>query len=318
MHIRVVTPAARGSRSGNRATAQRWARLLRAGGHRVDVTVAYDGEPVDTMIVLHAWRSAEAASRFREGYPDRPLVVALTGTDLYRFQQEDPQTTHGTMAVADRLVAIHEAADRDIPAGFRDKLRIIIQSALPPPGGHRPVRRECRALVIGHLREEKDPLRPALAARQLPGESRLMVHHYGLAPDETWARAARDEMAINPRYRWHGEVSHWRVRRALASAHLVIHPSRMEGGANAVGEAIVTGVPVLASTIPGNTGLLGEDYPGYFPVEDTAALSEQIQRAERDQGFYARLAEHCRARAPLFAPEREAADWLALMRELTR
>jgi putative glycosyltransferase (TIGR04348 family) len=313
MRIRMITPAARGSRSGNRATAERWARFLRAGGHRVAIATDYADEPADAMVALHAWRSADAVERFRQRYPDRPLVVALTGTDLYRFQHSDPETTHGAMAAADRLVAIHEAAADDIPERFRAKLAVIIQSATPPAEPHRPVKREFRALVIGHLRDVKDPFRPALAAAELPPDARLVVHHYGLAPDEAWAQAAHQQMAANPRYRWHGEVPHWRVRRALGRAHLLVHPSLMEGGANAVGEAIVAGVPVLASAVPGNVGLLGRDYPGTFPVQDTAALTALMQRAESEPAFYAELARRCGERAPLFAPEREAAAWRELV-----
>ncbi|MFW5910075.1 MAG: TIGR04348 family glycosyltransferase, partial [Thiohalospira sp.] len=100
MRIRMITPAAPGSRSGNRATAERWARFLRAGGHRVDIATDYEAEPADAMVALHAWRSAGAAARFRDRHPARPLVVALTGTDLYRFQESDPDTTHRTMGLA--------------------------------------------------------------------------------------------------------------------------------------------------------------------------------------------------------------------------
>ena len=43
MRICLVTPAPRGSRAGNRASANRWATLLRHLGHKVTVT----GEPLD-------------------------------------------------------------------------------------------------------------------------------------------------------------------------------------------------------------------------------------------------------------------------------
>ncbi|HKJ71538.1 MAG TPA: selenoneine biosynthesis selenosugar synthase SenB [Gammaproteobacteria bacterium] len=317
MRIRLITPAARGSRSGNRATAERWASFLRAGGHRVDIAVDYGGEPADAMIALHAWRSAAAAERFRQQYPDRPLVVALTGTDLYRFQHSDPAPTHRTMALADRLVGLHEAVADDVPERFRDRLVVIIQSATPPPGPRRPVRGELRALVVGHLREEKDPFVPARAAGLLPADSRLAIHHYGRAPEPEWARAAAAEMAASPRYHWHGEVPRWRVRRALGRAHLLIHPSLMEGGANAVGEAIAAGMPVLASAIPGNIGLLGRDYPGTFPPGDTQALAALLQRFENDPRCAEALARRCAERAPLFAPEREAAAWRRLVSDLT-
>ena len=55
-------------------------------------------------------------------------------------------------------------------------------------------------LVIGHLRDEKDPLRAAEASRSLPESSRIRVVHLGRAHDEAWADRARAEMDRNPRY----------------------------------------------------------------------------------------------------------------------
>jgi glycosyltransferase involved in cell wall biosynthesis len=84
-----------------------------------------------------------------------------------------------------------------------------------------------------------------------------------------------------------------------------------------VGEALAAGVPVIASRIPGNIGMLGRDYAGYYPVEDTAALARLLARAERDRDYLARLAAQCRARRPLVAPAREKAGLAALLKELS-
>ena len=315
MRIRLITPAPPRSRAGNRATAARWAAILRDLGHRVDVSVTYGGEPADLMVALHAWRSAEAIARFATEYPDHPLVVALTGTDAYRFILSDPEPTLRSIALADRLVGLHDLIAETVPAEHRAKVRVIYQSAVPV--AHRaPPTRVFRVCVAGHLREEKDPLRPAYAVRDLPGSSRLRVDHYGGAHTPDWAAAAAAEMAINPRYRWHGEIPHHRVRQVYARSHLLALPSRMEGGANVVSEAVVAGLPVVASRIPGSIGLLGVDYPGYYPVEDTTGLREMLLRAEADAAFYARLAAGCAARRALFTPERERAGWQSLLEEL--
>jgi glycosyltransferase involved in cell wall biosynthesis len=93
--------------------------------------------------------------------------------------------------------------------------------------------------------------------------------------------------------------------------------SIMEGGANVVSEALVAGVPVLASKIDGSVGLLGRDYPGYFPLGDTEALSALLHRAETDPAFQADLRRHCAAHAPLFEPAREQRSWHDALRELT-
>jgi putative glycosyltransferase (TIGR04348 family) len=315
MRIRLVTPASPRSRTGNRATAARWAAILRRLGHRVDVSVDYAGEPADLMLALHAWRSADAIARFAEDRPGRPLLVALTGTDAYRFIHSHPETTLRSIALADRLIGLHAKIAEVLPPAQRDKVRVIYQSALPLQR-RAPVKRQFRVCVAGHLREEKDPLRPAYAVRDLPEASRLAVYQYGKAHTDEWAEAARAEMALNPRYRWLGEVSHAQLRRAYASAHLLALPSRMEGGANVISEAVCAGLPVVASRIDGSVGLLGEDYPGYYPVADTDALRDLLLRAESDTAFYRRLEAACAARRGLFDPAREVEAWRRLLGEL--
>jgi glycosyltransferase involved in cell wall biosynthesis len=123
-------------------------------------------------------------------------------------------------------------------------------------------------------------------------------------------------MAANPRYVWLGDLPPARVRRLMARARLMVLSSHMEGGANVVSEAVVSGLPILASRIDGSVGLLGEAHPGYFPVSDTVALGRLMRRAETDPEFLAGLAAHGAARAALFQPERESALVGALMAEL--
>lgn len=269
------------------------------------------------MIALHAWRSAAGIAAFRKRFPDRPLVVALTGTDIYRFQETDPEATLGSMALADVLVGLHDLVGDAIPARFRQKLRVIHQSVPPQARRLPPLRGVFEALVIGHLRAEKDPLRAARAARALPATSRIRIVHLGMAHDADWEDAARAEMAVNRRYVWRGEVAGWAVRRALARAPLMVLSSVMEGGANVVSEALAAGVPVIASRIAGSVGLLGADYPGYFPVGDTAALATLLHRAETDPGFLDDLRARCAARAALFDPARERAAWRDLLAEFS-
>lgn len=317
MKISLITPAHKQTRTGNRTTALRWAGLLRQLGHRVQIVTAYEGAPADLMIALHAWRSADSVRVWRASHPGKPLILCLSGTDIYRFQQSHPAVTHGSMAAADLLVGLHELVAEAIPPDMRGKLRIIHQSAPTLLRRLPPLRDAFEVLVIGHLREEKDPLRTACAARALPTGSRVRVVHLGMAHDAHWSEAARSEMAENPRYHWRGEVPGWAVRRALARAPLMVLSSVMEGGANVISEAVAVGVPVLASAIPGCIGLLGSDYPGYFPAQDTQALTALLHRAETDPAFLDALRRHCAARAPLFDPARERQAWADTLAQLS-
>jgi putative glycosyltransferase (TIGR04348 family) len=316
MQISLITPAGKQSKSGNRTTAVRWARILRDLGHQVTIDTAYHDEPADMMVALHAWRTADASHRFRELYPRRPLVVALTGTDINEYIFKDPAPTLKSMEIANRLVCLHDGAVDATPKKYRAKLDVIYQSAPPLTHPRQPSKRHFDVCVIGHLREVKDPLRAAYAVRSLPAGSRLRVSHLGMAHTPAWAEKARDEEAKNGRFVWQGEVPFWRVRREFIKTHAMVISSLTEGGANVVSEAMVAGVPVIASDIPGNTGLLGAGYPGVYPVKDTKALRTMLLRAENEPEFLDGLTRRCLARAPMFRPEHELKSWRAVLRAL--
>lgn len=319
LRLTLITPAAQGSRAGNRATATRWAALLRQAGHRVTIRhvdqTPEAGPAPDALLALHAWRSHAAIQAWRQAFPQTPLVVVLTGTDVYRFQYSHARQVYDSLDQADALIGLHDCLHESLPSRYHTRLHIVHQSARPlPPGAPVSGTRHFHVLVAGHLREEKDSLRAACAVRDLPEESRLRVVQLGGAHSEGWAEAARKEMAINPRYRWLGDRPHWQVRQWMARANVMVISSRMEGGANVVSEACVARLPVIASDIPGNRGLLGERYAGYYPVSDTDALRDGLLKAERQPQWLAQLAQQVSRRAPLFAPQEELAG---LLRALT-
>jgi putative glycosyltransferase (TIGR04348 family) len=316
MKISLVTPAGRQSRAGNRTTAVRWARILRDLGHRVDVSLEDDGQGADMMVAVHAWRSAPSIEAFAEAHPDRPLVVLLAGTDIYGFQHSHPEETLASLDRATAIVCLHDLVHRAIPRRHAKKLSVIYQSSPPLPKPRAPARRHFEVCVVGHLRAEKDSLRAAYAARLMPEESRLKVVHLGQAHTKDWARDARAEMKRNPRYDWRDEVPGWQVRRQFGRSHAMVISSVMEGGANVVSEAITAGLPVLASDIDGNIGLLGKDYGGYYRVEDEKALAALLHRAETDPDFLRGLARQIRKLQPRFRPAREIAAWRKLLKDL--
>lgn len=294
----------------------RWARILRRLGHRVTIAPDYTDAPADAMVAIHAWRSAEAIRRFKERYPDRPLILQLSGTDIYQYIDEDPEPTLRSMEIADGLVALNGLAWRKVPRPLRRKLRVIFQSVPKPAARPQPGRGRIDVAVIGHLRDVKDPLRAAEAARRLPADSRIRIVQIGRAYTPEWAARAKAEMAANPRYVWRDDVPRAAVQRLLLASHAMVLSSKSEGGANVISEAVVAGVPILASRMDGNVGLLGADYPGYFPVGDTEALARLLRRIETEPKFVARLRRAIARRAPLFRPEREIAAWRKLLAEV--
>lgn len=304
MRIALITPYGRQHRNGNWHTAARWARFLREAGHDVRVQVTWDGRDADLMLALHARRSFASIQGFAERFPSRPLLLALTGTDLYRDIHEDSNAQHA-LELAHRLIVLQDQGPEELPPRIAAKTRVIYQSAPDIP--RRAAASDAfHVLVVGHLRAEKDPFRPALATAYLPEQSRARVTHFGAALSAEMADTAALAQSKLPRWQWRGEVPHKTVLKHLGTAHLMVISSVLEGGANVVCEALAADVPVLASRMPGNIGMLGEHYPGYFPVGDERQLARLISLAETDPGFYTDLVRHGRARRSLMRPEQEA------------
>jgi glycosyltransferase involved in cell wall biosynthesis len=173
-------------------------------------------------------------------------------------------------------------------------------------------RKRFEVILVGHMRAEKDPLTPMRALQHLPADSPVRLVHIGEALDGMYAHAAQALQASTPRYRWLGARTHGETRRRIGEARAMVISSVMEGGANVIVEAVTAGVPVIASHIPGNVGMLGASYDGYFAVGDDTALARLLDRIGRDAAFLAHLRSQCAARAPLFDPEREAAAVMRL------
>ena len=332
MRIGIVTPAPPGSRYGNRITALRWAKILRRLGNRVSILQTYDGKPYDLLVALHARRSHRSIIDFRSQNPEGPIIVALTGTDLYR----DIRSNHlarKSLEIATRIVVLQPKAIEELQPSLRDKTKVIHQSvedrsrlavtrgrsAKTKASKHEVSERSNGSFdvcVIGHLRTVKDPFRTAMAARSLPDSSRLRVLQVGGAMTAAMANRACKEMNTNKRYRWLGEQPRSRVRSILEKSRLCVLSSRMEGGANVLSEAIVAAVPILASRIDGNVGILGTHYPGLFDVGDTEQLARLLVRAETHQEYLVELRDRCKKLIPLFDCTREEQAWANLINEL--
>ena len=301
--ISIVTPARAGTRNGNRHTAGRWAAFLRGAGHRVAIRTQWDGEPCDLLLALHAYRSHASIAGFRKRHPDRPVVVTLTGTDLYRDLPRHREARQ-SLRIADRLIVLQEDALRLLDSNSRKKARVVHQSA-DPSTRHSPPRDRFRVAVVGHLRQEKDPFRTALALAHVKGDIDVVQIGDALSPE--YSRQAKALMRRDHRYRWVGGRTHPQTMKWIAHSHVLVVSSAMEGGANVISEAARIGTPVLASRMSGNIGMLGRGYPGYFPLFDERRLARLIARLREDPDFRRRLKRALAARMHLFTPTAERA-----------
>jgi putative glycosyltransferase (TIGR04348 family) len=303
-NIVIVTPALADANNGNWQTARRWARML-GSAYRVRLAARWDAGDEALLIALHARRSAASVAAWRTAHPARPLLLVLTGTDLYRDIATDADA-QASLQRADALVVLNELGAQELPPSLRHKCHVVLQSARARRALNKPTR-HLRALMVGHLRDEKDPRTYFRAARRLGHRPDILLDHAGNALDPALGAEAQALAATHPAYRWLGGISHAEARRRIQAAHVLVHPSRMEGGAHVVIEALRSGTPVLASRIAGNLGLLGANYAGCFDPGDDAALAAWLERLRDDPDMLAALRAQATARAPLFAPEAEHA-----------
>ena len=171
-------------------------------------------------------------------------------------------------------------------------------------------------VVAGHLRPVKDPFRAAQAVRNLPDDSRLCITHLGAALSAGMKQRADLEMRRNSRYRWLGDVPHWRSRQLIARGRALVLSSKMEGGASVIAEAIVNRTPVIASDVSGNRGMLGDEYPGFFPCGDTLALRAMLLRVEHEAVFRKELQRQMKARTRNHWAATEQRNWRKLIAEI--
>jgi putative glycosyltransferase (TIGR04348 family) len=306
-------------------TALRWQGFLEELGYSVEVTESWSKDDTGLLIALHAYRSHQSIVAFKKKYPKRPIVLVLTGTDLYRDMENHNEVIQ-SMEMADQLVILQSCAVDLIPADLRYKVQVIYQSVdvdididIDIGNGNRDsaTKDDFVVSIIGHLREEKDPFCIVRSLPLLPSNSKITVKHLGQAMNLQMKDQATHFSATIDRYQWLGELSHTDALKVLSQSRLMVISSRMEGGAHVVSEAIALGIPVIASDIPGNRGLLGEDYPGYYPVADENALTALLYRAEKLPPFYASLQKRIILRRELINPANEKQSIQAMVNALT-
>jgi putative glycosyltransferase (TIGR04348 family) len=316
--ICIISPALAAANNGNWQTAKRWQQMLSTDYH-VEIMLQWDGSQgsraYDAMLALHARRSADSIAQWAAKFPDKLIVLALTGTDLYRDIAVDPLAQQ-SLKLAHRLIVLQDMGPKSLPAEFQSKCQVIFQST-PRRQSVPKTSKKLRALMVGHLRSEKSPETYFAAARALAQRSDtavdILLDHIGAPLDAELGNQARQLATEVPTYRYLGEQTHAQTRARIARVHVLVHPSRMEGGAHVVMEAVMSGTPVLASRIDGNVGMLGADYDGYFPWGDAQALANLLLRCKKEPQFLDHLNKQCALRSPLFEPRAEQAALLQIV-----
>lgn len=312
--IGITLPPNHGVGTGNLRTAQRWIRILSDLGHEVRLFASSDDLDCEILLALNAVKSFETLSRFHKQNPEGRVIVAVTGTDLNRSASGEWRAATDW---ADRVIVLQEKAYQALDPRIRAKTVVMNQSVTLPAGlGKKSKQEGFQVVVVGHLRDEKDPMLAGMAARLLDDDSRVRILQAGAILEEKYRTEVMDEQAMNPRYQWLGELPRRETLELIVNSQLMVLSSISEGGPAVIGESVMAGTPILASKIDGVVGLLGEDYPGYFNPGDAIGLSKLLRRAENEQAFYSELIEATEAKQKLFDPARESQAWVELLKSL--
>ncbi len=317
----IVCPATPASNNGNWRTAWRWQRLLqgvaavRTVQQWPDAQAGHD----DVLLALHARKSAPSIAAWHAQHGARGLGVALTGTDIYPDITRDA-VAMASLEMAASLVVLQEQALQALPEIHRAKTRVIFQSC----GQRQPLAKtthHLRVLMVGHLREEKNPAMLWRAVRAIAPDAGILIDHIGDALAPALAREAKATARDCPHYRWLQGLSHQATLQRIQRAHLLVHTSRSEGGAIVISEAIRSGTPVLATRIDGNVGLLGADYGGLIGPDDDRALVAKLLQCRSEQlagqaGLLLDWRSQCQRRSALFEPATERAALLRWVKAL--
>src|ERR1041384_8684435 len=125
-------------------------------------------EAVSGLAALRRGRAADSFRRSRRKTSDAPLMVALTGTDLYHDLKRSKQA-QSSLDLATRIVVLQSQALSELPFHLRKKTTVIHQSVsgISRPRSSRSVE-SFDVCVVGHLRRVKDPFRGRVCRRGRP------------------------------------------------------------------------------------------------------------------------------------------------------
>jgi len=312
MRLKICSGYPLSSPKGNSVTAKRIERLMRDRGVEAEAIHTERVECADSIIALHAIKTSSVVLKFAEENPDGKIHVVLTGTDIHQGIHEQKDLAEKVFRVADTLVVSHPECIHEVPSSWRAKVKVIYPSVEIPDGLTKKVFRQPTFTCLAHLRQVKNSHQLARALELIPNKE-LKAILLGNALENSESKIAQNHARRDQRFSWVEGVGREEALSYMKGSTATLNTSLLEGGANTVVEAIALGVPVLASRIDGNVGLLGADYKGLYDVRDDKQLANLIQKCLECTEFTRGLKAQLKERSSLFSTESEMNSWIELL-----
>jgi glycosyltransferase involved in cell wall biosynthesis len=180
-------------------------------------------------------------------------------------------------AMADEI----KAKGRNLPDLFT--IRNGVGDAFISSARIRAPQKTIRVVSVGSMIKRKgyDVLIAALA--QMNHGDRVHIRVAGDGPELKVLRDQATHCRVAERIEFVGALDPERVPAFLKDSDLFVLPSRSEGRPNSVVEALASGLPVIASRIPGVEELVFPERNGWlFSVNDSAELARILGSGMRE------------------------------------
>ncbi|MFY9985443.1 MAG: glycosyltransferase family 4 protein [Chthoniobacterales bacterium] len=152
-------------------------------------------------------------------------------------------------------------------------------------------------LSVGRLHAQKNVGYLLNLVSAIKGKTQIRAQIIGDGPERSNLEATAAALGITDCVQFSGWLSREAVREAYQSATFLVHASSYEGMSNVILEALASGLPVVASQIPGNTELIQDGANGFLfdPASNPAQLADRISPLFQDQTNWGRLSAAARA-----------------------
>lgn len=266
--------------------------------HQIEAAIIFFSLPCGPIGLLGQWACGV------------PYIVLLRGGDvpgtepslacLHRFLAPIRKAVFGNsvavVANSEGLRRMAEASDPFsvcvIPNGVDTEL--FQPSAARSTSSHSEA--PLRILFAGRFQKQKNLTFLLEQVAQLPANT-FELHLVGDGPEKRHLQQLAEQLGIAESIRWHGWLPRSELRRAYQSADCLVNPSLYEGMPNVVLEAMASGLPVIASKIPGHDTLVVDGETGFlFDLQGRDGLISALKRMY-DVDLRRRMGPRGRARA---------------------
>ena len=253
------------------------------------------------VVVYHQVRPA-AFTPFRLGVTSRLRRGFNPGGAVLRSLL--PAFNKYAASHADKHIALSGATKKDVEKYLGIKDCTVIGNGLDTEK-FRPLRtpKTCDAVFLGRLAPQKgvDVLLRAWSevVRQSPS-ARLVLLGGGDPEEVSLYKKQAEELLLEQNVTFAGFVDDDELVRTLNSARLFVFPSRQEGFAQAVSQAMGCGLCCILSDIPPLREVYGEA-AAFVPVDDPSALARKIIEMLGESETRDKLADRARQLALKFS-----------------